>query len=212
MFLKLHPVNQLAFWLWLTSWLPWLERQWLYGVAMIVVIWTLLVARERFFRAMPRVRWLLIALGAVYGWTTPGQYVWSGWFAPTQEGILLGLAQVTRLLVIVASLQVLLTNMKRPAIFAGLHAFMRPLGWFGLSRDRMALRLALTLEMMEKLLETRLSVRHLIFELQQPVEQHAAREVLLPVVSMSVLQQVLLAAQMVGILAMLWLGGYGSWA
>lgn len=210
--LKLHPVNKLAFWLWLTSWLPWLERQWLYGVAVLILAWALLYARERFIRSLHRVRWLLIALGLVYGWTTPGEYFWSGWFAPTREGVVLGAAQVVRLLVIVASLQLLLTNMKRPAIFAGLYALVRPLEFFGLSRDRMALRLALTLEMMEKLLESHFTIRHLMQELQQPAEMHAQRMVTLPVLPMSGLQQGVLVIQVSGILAMLWLGGYGAWA
>jgi len=210
--IKLHPVNQLAFWLWLTSLLPWLERQWLYCIAAIMVFWALIGAKARFLRAMPRVRWLLVALGAVYGWTTPGEYIWPGWFAPTWEGIELGFAQMTRLLVIVASLQLLLTNMKRPAIFAGLHALVRPLEWFGLSRDRMALRLALTLEMMEKLLESHMPIRHLMYELQQPLDMHAEREVMLPILPMRLAQRCVLIIQVLGMTAMFWLGGFGAWA
>lgn len=209
--INLHPVNRLAFWLWLTAWLPWLERQWLYGLTVIILAWTMLRARERFLRAFPRMKWLLLAVGGIYFWTTPGEYLWSGWFAPTREGIALGLSQMLRLLAILASLQLLLTNMRRPAIFAGLYAMVRPLEWLGFPRDRMALRLALTLEMMEKLLETRMPIQHLMHELQQPLDVHADREVLLPVWPMSWFQLNLLGVQVLGILAALWLAGFGIW-
>lgn len=162
-------------------------------------------------RALPRMRWLLVALGAIYAWTTPGEYVWSGWLAPTYEGISLGAAQMTRLLVIAASLQLLLTNMSRASIFAGLHALAYPLDWLGVSRNRMALRLTLTLEMMEKLLETRQPIKHLMHELQQPMDAHAERVVLLPVLPMSLMQQGLLLVQLLAIASMFWLGGFGAW-
>lgn len=162
-------------------------------------------------RALPRIRWLLITLGAIYGWTTPGEYVWSGWLAPTFEGLVLGAAQMTRLLVIAASLQLLLTNMSRASIFAGLHTLARPLEWLGVSRNRMALRLTLTLEMMENLLETRQPIKHLMYELQQPLDVHAERTVLLPVLPMSPMQQGMLLVQLMCIALMLWFGGFGSW-
>lgn len=162
-------------------------------------------------RALPRMRWLLIALGAIYAWTTPGEYVWSGWLAPTYEGINLGMAQITRLVVIAASLQLLLTNMSRASIFAGLHTLAYPLEWLGVSRDRIALRLTLTLEMMEKLLETRQSLKHLMHELQQPMDAHAERVVLLSVLPLSLIQQGLLLAQLLGVASMFWLGRFGAW-
>lgn len=208
----IHPVNRLAFWLGLIALLPLLERQFLYVLGVIVVCIAVVWARERFLRTLPRVRWLMLALGLVYGWTTPGEYFWPIWFSPTHEGVLMGVAQMTRLLVIVASLQVLLTNMKRPAIFAGLHALARPLGWIGLSRDRMALRLTLTLEMMENLFEDRHSIKHLMYELQRPLEVHAERVVVLPVVPMTWKQQGFLLLQLLCVVSMLWLGGFGSWA
>lgn len=163
-------------------------------------------------RALPRMRWLLLAMGLVYGWTTPGEYLWSAWFSPTFEGVWLGVAQMIRLLAVAASLQLLLTNMDRPAIFSGLHALAKPLDWLGVSRNRMALRLTLTLEMMENLLETRQPIKHLMFELYHPMDAHAERVVHLPVLSVSVPQQLLLLVQLSGVVATLFLGGFGAWA
>lgn len=207
----IHPVNRLAFWLGLIALLPLLERQFLYVLGVAVVLMAVIKARERFLRTLPRVKWLMIALGLVYGWTTPGEYYWSAWFSPTREGVWMGIAQMTRLLVIIASLQVLLTNMKRPAIFAGLHVLARPLEWLGVSRNRMALRLTLTLEMMEKLLEDRHSIKHLMYELQRPLDQHGERVVSLTVLPMSWVQQFFLLLQLLCVIGMLCMGGFGSW-
>ena len=123
----------------------------------------------------------------------------------------MGVAQMIRLLVISASLQLMLTNMTRAAIFAGLHALAHPLEWFGVSRNRMALRLTLTLEMMENLLEDRHSIKHLMHELQRPLDEHAERIVTLPVLPVTWIQQILLFAQLLCVASMLWLGGFGAW-
>ncbi len=208
----MHPVNRIALWLGLTAMLPWLEQALLYAVTAIVILVAAVFARVRLARALLRSRWLLLALAGVYGWTTPGEYLWPGVLAPTHEGLVLGLAQAARLLAIVASLQLLLTNMPRPAIFAGLYVLLRPLEWLGLSRDRLALRLTLTLEMMENLLETRHSLRHLLLELHRSPDSHAPRTVLVPVRVLTAPQRVLLLLQLAGIAWMLWIGGFGAWA
>lgn len=207
--MKLHPANRLALWFWLASLLPWLERQLLFAIVILIGLFALLFARTRFLRALPRLRWLLLAMGAVYGWTTPGQYLWSGWFSPTYEGLWLGGAQIARLFAVMASLQILLTKMDRPAIFAGLHVLAGPFDWLGLSRNRMALRLTLTLEMMENLLEERRPFRHLMHELQET--HHAERRVALPVNAMSPVQRLFLLGVLGSIVLTLWFGGFGLW-
>ncbi len=207
--MKLHPANRLALWFWLASLLPWLERQLLFAIVILIGLFALAFARTRFLRALPRLRWLLLAMGAIYGWTTPGQYLWSGWFSPTREGLWLGLAQIARLFAVMASLQILLTKMDRPAIFAGLHVLAKPFDWLGLSRNRMALRQTLTLEMMENLLEERRPLRHLMHELQET--HHAERSVALPVSVMSFGQKLFLLGVLGGIVLTLWFGGFGLW-
>lgn len=210
--MKLHPANQLALWLWLASLLPWLERQFLYGATALVALLAFLLARSRLKRSLPRLRWLLLAVGGVYGWTTPGEYLWSGWLSPTHEGLLLGADQILRLFAVAASLQVLLTRLDRSAIFAGLHALAAPLDWLGLSRDRMALRLTLTLEMMENLLEMRQSLAQLIVELKSFPVVEEERTTVLQVQAMGWLQRGMLVLVLLGVSATLYLGGTGAWA
>lgn len=208
----MHPANRLALWLWLASLLPWLERPFLYVLAISVVLGAFWFCRSRFLRALPRIRWLLLAVGIIYGWTTPGEYLWSGWLAPTREGVWLGVAQMLRLLAIAASLQILLTGMSRTAIFSGLYTLSAPLEWLGLSRRLAAMRLSLTLEMVENTLEMQQPLKRLMHELNMPASIHHERAVHLTIQPMTWKQRLLLGQLLCLTVLTLWLGGFGVWS
>ncbi|SFM97622.1 Cobalt transport protein [Formivibrio citricus] len=208
----MHPANRLALWLWLASLLPWLERPFLYALAVLIVAGALLFCRPRFLRALPRIRWLLLAVGVIYGWTTPGEYLWSGWLAPTREGIRLGIAQMTRLLAIAASLQILLTGMPRAAIFSGLYILSAPLEWLGISRRHAAMRLSLTLEMVENILEMQQPFQQLLRELNKPDQDHGERTVHMMIQPLGWGQGLLLGLLSCLSVLTVWLGGFGGWS
>lgn len=208
----MHPANRLALWLWLASLLPWLERPFLYVLTALIVLTALWFCRPRFLRALPRLRWLLLAVGAIYGWTTPGEYLWSGWFAPTREGVWLGVAQMLRLLAIAASLQILLTGMSRAAIFSGLYTLSAPLEWLGLSRQHAAMRLSLTLEMVENILEMQQPLKRLMHELNMPASIHRERTVYLTIQAMTWMQGLILGLLLCLSVLTIWFGGFGGWS
>ena len=208
----MHPANRLALWLWLASLLPWLERFSLYLLSALVVLGAFYLCRQRFLRALPRIRWMLLAVGVIYGWTTPGEYLWSGWLAPTREGLWLGVAQMLRLLAIAASLQILLTGMSRAAIFSGLYTLSVPLEWLGLSRRHAAMRLSLTLEMVENILEMQQPLKQLMHELNEPANDQGERSVILAVHPMAWGQGLLLALLLCLSGLTIWLGGFGGWS
>lgn len=208
----MHPANRLALWLWLASLLPWLGRLFLYGLTALIVLTALWFCRSRFFRALPRIRWLLLAVGAIYGWTTPGEYLWSGWFAPTWEGLELGGAQILRLLAIAASLQILLTGMSRTAIFSGLYTLFAPLEWLGIPRQHAAMRLSLTLEMVENILEVKQPLKHLMHELNAPAKEHGERTVCLVIQPVGWAQGAALVMLLGLSVLTIWLGGFGGWS
>jgi hypothetical protein len=54
-----------------------------------------------------------------------------------------------RLLSVLSGLAILLTLLSQARLIVGLYSLMYPLSWFGLSRERFAVRLALTLEYAE---------------------------------------------------------------
>jgi len=98
-----------------------------------------------------RTRWVLIALLVIYAYTTPGAALFPALDAasPTREGILDGLLQLGRLLSVLSGLAILLELLPQARLISGLYTLAYPLRWFGLSRERIAVRLALTLEYAE---------------------------------------------------------------
>lgn len=148
--------------------LPWLERQFLYGLTFCILVASLCFAKAHFLRALPRVRWLLITVGVVYAWSTPGEYYWSGWMSPTYEGVRLAFFQVLRLFIVIASLQILLANLSRSDLFSALYIFAKPLKYIGLSREILALRMTLTLERVEVLLEKKQNIASMLSILYLP--------------------------------------------
>jgi energy-coupling factor transport system permease protein len=100
-----------------------------------------------------RLRWLLISLLLVYGWFTPGAALWPalGALAPTQEGLSEGLRRVGALLLIALAAQLLMLATPRPQLLTAFYWLARPLRIIGVSRERLAVRLALTLEAVPQL-------------------------------------------------------------
>ncbi|MFC7094603.1 hypothetical protein [Jeongeupia naejangsanensis] len=97
-------------------------------------------------------RFLLLALAVVYGWSTPGVRLAAWSWAPSEEGLRMGTLQALRLLGMLASLHCLLTGLGREKLFGGLYTLTAPLALFGAWRERCALRLALTMDFAEVLL------------------------------------------------------------
>jgi energy-coupling factor transporter transmembrane protein EcfT len=95
-----------------------------------------------------RTRWILFSLLLIYAYTTPGTALWPqlGIVSPTREGVLDGLLQLGRLLSVLSGLAILLALLPQAQLVSGLYTLAYPLRWFGLSRERIAVRLALTLE------------------------------------------------------------------
>ena len=95
-----------------------------------------------------RLRWLLLSLLVVYGWFTPGAALWPalGAGAPTIEGLSEGLQRASALLLIALAAQLLMGSIARPQLLAALYWLALPLRVLGLSRERLALRLVLTLD------------------------------------------------------------------
>ena len=100
-----------------------------------------------------RLRWLLISLLLVYGWFTPGVAQWPalGAVSPTREGLSEGLLRGASLLLIALAAQLLMLATPRPQLLAALYWLARPLRIIGVSRERLAVRLSLTLEAVPQL-------------------------------------------------------------
>jgi energy-coupling factor transporter transmembrane protein EcfT len=108
-------------------------------------------ARPRTLRLLGRARWLLLALGLLFAFATPGRYVWPelGSLGPTAEGLELGAVHGARVLAVIALVGLLLETTPIDALVSGVHALLRPARRLGAGTDRLAVRLMLVLQYSE---------------------------------------------------------------
>lgn len=120
-------------------------------VAAAVTAAATLVARRRFFGLMRRIRVLLVAIVALFGWFTPGEAIISLWpeLGLSREGLVLALEHALRLVAVVASVAILLERLSVDRLVSGLLAVCRPVAWGGLSAEKLAVRLLLVLRYVE---------------------------------------------------------------
>lgn len=108
----------------------------------------LMAATADFRLLLRRSRWLLLTMLVMFGWLTPGTPL-PGIPGATQEGLLLAADYIARLLIALATLALLLKALPPPELVAGLRSLLAPFALSGFSRDRIAVRLALTLQEVE---------------------------------------------------------------
>jgi hypothetical protein len=84
----------------------------------------------------------------MFGWMTPGTPLP---LAPgaTHEGLLLAAENLARLLIALSVVALILEALPAPALVAGMRSLLAPLALLNISRDRIAVRLALTLNEVE---------------------------------------------------------------
>ncbi len=99
-----------------------------------------------------RARWLFLLLVLMYAYSLPGEALapaLAAW-SPTREGVMQGLLQAGRLVVLLLLLEVLVLRLSADALLAGIYGVLRPLSPLGLEPARAALRLALTMQAMQQ--------------------------------------------------------------
>lgn len=146
-----HPAIQILIWISLSVSVQTLSAP---GLLMMTVTLFAVAAKldaPQLFTLIRRTRWILFSLLLVYAYATPGSALVSdlGQYSPTREGWADGLMQLARLLSILSGLAILLSLLTQSQFISGIHALAYPLSWFGGSRERVAVRLALTLRYAE---------------------------------------------------------------
>jgi len=142
----IHPAVPLAGWLALALCVQWLPACGLVATAGLFGVLLYRCDAASFWMTLRRLRWLLLALLGVMGWTLPGQALWDANWAPTWQGLREGALHGLRLLTLVWAIRALWLMLGRDALLAGLYVLARPLAWLGLPAERMLLRLWLTLD------------------------------------------------------------------
>jgi energy-coupling factor transporter transmembrane protein EcfT len=150
-----HPVTQITIWICLAIVVQTLQSVFLPLLAAILGGIAFKAHPMRLMALFRRTRWILVSLLVIYAFFTPGVALWSLPYIPnpTQEGLLDGLVQLSRLICMLAGLSILLTMLSLEQLVSGLYALLYPLRYIGVSRERIAVRLALTLRYAEKAMQ-----------------------------------------------------------
>ncbi len=149
--MQFHPATQILTWCILVASIQVLHLGILLAPAGLVLLCAFAISRHKFIQLLRRTRWIMLSLLLIYAYSTPGQALSDalGMFSPSREGLTDGALQLSRLLAALAGLAILLERLHRQQLIAGLYTLFAPLQWLGLSRERFAVRLALTLHYAE---------------------------------------------------------------
>ncbi|MCF8177264.1 MAG: energy-coupling factor transporter transmembrane protein EcfT [Sulfuritalea sp.] len=120
----------------------------LFASCFILALVASLVAKDHLRALLRRSRWLMLTMLIMFGWFTPGTPL-SFLSGASQEGLLLAVASIARLIIALAAVAMLLKTLSSAELVVGMRALLAPLVLIGLSRDSVAVRLALTLQEVE---------------------------------------------------------------
>lgn len=101
---------------------------------------------------LARMRWLFLSLLILYFWFTPGQPLFPAasanlqTYLPTVQGVQAGLVRAAALVLLALAVALLLRSTPRAQLVAALYWLVKPLNVLGAAADKIALRVALTLE------------------------------------------------------------------
>jgi len=106
-------------------------------------------ARSR--QLLKRVRYLLLAIVVLFAFFTPGQALFIDFptISPSREGSRLAIDHIARILAVVFCVALLMQRLSPQRLVGGIYALLRPVGLFGVSAERIAVRILLTLNEVE---------------------------------------------------------------
>lgn len=101
------------------------------------------------WRNLKQLRWLLLTIILLYTWATPGQVLFPAWgvFAISREGILLGLGRCLSLIFIFVAVYWMLNSLSRAELSAALLNLLAVFPMASSAKERIAVRVLLSLEM-----------------------------------------------------------------
>lgn len=143
-----HPLTLLLGWFGFAILLPWVHSRTLFGMLLVLgltaALWR---ARRRVLALLRRSRWLLLSLGILFAFFTPGEYVsWlPAWLGVTHEGLTAAADHLGRLLAMLATLALVLERLGRRGLLMAFYTLLHPFSF----RDATVVRLMLVLDYAE---------------------------------------------------------------
>jgi energy-coupling factor transporter transmembrane protein EcfT len=145
---SLHPATRIGVWILFAAAVAAGRWEFLAASAAVLAGWLALARPAILLPMLRRARWLLLSLVLVYAIATPGAPLplWEGGPGLSAEGLAQGMLQAARIALMIGALALLLAATSVEELIAGLSTLLRPLAPLGVDAERVALRLALTLE------------------------------------------------------------------
>jgi energy-coupling factor transport system permease protein len=149
----MHPFVKIACFFFLLLLLQYLSASSIAVLCGLICLLATVLNLPHFSQLIKRMRWLFLSLLLVYGYATPGEYLafLPLNVAPSFEGLHLGLMQIAKLLIAVASLSALFASASKSQLMAGLWTLLSPLRLVGLNVERFTVRMLLTLHYVEQI-------------------------------------------------------------
>lgn len=115
---------------------------------------------------LKRMRWLLLSIMVIYCWMTPGDTIiesetLSSWL-PTFQGVADGTERIVALMMVIASVNLILSLLSREQLLVAIYQLVRPLQLVGISPETVALRITLVIDAVsevQQLIATRLPAK-----------------------------------------------------
>lgn len=150
--IQFHPATKILLWLMFAFALQWLQAGSLALISAAAILLLLPGRLPGVLTMVRRARWLLLSMWVIYSFATPGEALLPilGSISPSSQGVLGGLMQAWRLILMLLALGFLLHSCPRNSLLSGLYVLMRPFSVLGLDANRTAVRLWLTLQYAEQ--------------------------------------------------------------
>lgn len=147
-----HPATRLIVWAGLVVLVQLARGPLLWGFGLFIGGVALALAARRVRALIRRIRYLLLVSLVLFAFFTPGELALPGLgpASPSLEGLGLALTQGLRLLVVVMLAALLLEYTDEVELVSGMLILSRPLALFGMSSERLAVRLLLVFRYVEK--------------------------------------------------------------
>ena len=127
------------------------SQLWAAVLALLVLYRILPVSPRDAWPLLRRLKIFFLSIFVVYLWFTPGEPLLAmallpRSLIPTDQGLLLGISRIAVLVAIALCVHLLLATTSREELLGAIHWLARPLSRVGVSHERLAVRMTLTLE------------------------------------------------------------------
>lgn len=104
-----------------------------------------------YLQQLKRLKWFFLSILLLYIWFTPGQVIFPAMpiLSPSSEGIKLGSERVIALMFIVFGLHVFIKTIAPDRLIEAILWCLQPLKWLGLPHESLAIRISLTLKVLD---------------------------------------------------------------